>query len=139
MWVHIKLILSNFTKNKETQLGLLGNFEPFFFIQLGNLLHKVGSPGFDMYRQTSNISRNLLGNKIVDHSDVVGVSPVSAAPTTSSFSTLASMDWAKTTARLDEKHLIFVIWSILYWRFDSKLYSVSDLQLLFHYCPLEMP
>ena len=29
----------------------------------------------------------LVGNKIVDHSDVVGASSVGAAPTTSSFST----------------------------------------------------
>ena len=35
----------------------------------------------------SNISCILVGNKIVDHSDVVGASPVGAAPTTSSFST----------------------------------------------------
>ena len=28
------------------------------------------------YRQTSNIRRALVGNKIVDHSDVVGASPV---------------------------------------------------------------
>ena len=39
------------------------------------------------YRKTSNIARTLVGNKIVDHSDVVGASPVGAAPTTSSFST----------------------------------------------------
>ena len=39
------------------------------------------------YHKTSNIRRTLLGNKIVDHSDVVGASPVGAAPTTSSFST----------------------------------------------------
>ena len=40
------------------------------------------------YRQKSNISRTLVGNKIViDHSDEVGASPVGAAPTTSSFST----------------------------------------------------
>ena len=38
------------------------------------------------YRKTSNIRRTLVGNKIVDHSDVVGASPVGAAPTTSSFS-----------------------------------------------------
>ena len=31
--------------------------------------------------------KTLLGNKIADHSDVVGASPVGAAPTTSSFST----------------------------------------------------
>ena len=28
------------------------------------------------YRQVSNIRRTLVGNKIVDHSDVVGASPV---------------------------------------------------------------
>ena len=39
------------------------------------------------YCKTSNISRILVGNKIVDNSDVVGASPVGAAPTTSSFST----------------------------------------------------
>ena len=46
------------------------------------------------YRKTSDISRTLEGNKIVDNSDVVGASPIGAAPTTSSFSTLhlASMD-----------------------------------------------
>ena len=40
-----------------------------------------------IYRQTSNITPTLVGNEIVDHSDVVGASPVGAAPTTSSFST----------------------------------------------------
>ena len=39
------------------------------------------------YRQISNRRRILVGNKIVDHSDVVGALPVGAAPTTSSFST----------------------------------------------------
>ena len=39
------------------------------------------------YHKTSNIRRTLLGNKIVDHSDVVGASPAGAAPTTSSFPT----------------------------------------------------
>ena len=39
------------------------------------------------YRKVSNIRRTLVGNKIVDHSDVVGASPVGAAPTTPSFST----------------------------------------------------
>ena len=40
-----------------------------------------------LYWQTSNIRHSLVGNKIVDHSDVVGASPVGAVPTTSSFST----------------------------------------------------
>ena len=57
-----------------------------------------------------------MGNKIVDHSDVVAASPVGAAPTTSSFSTehLDSVDCAKTTARRDKKHLSCGIWCDLY-------------------------
>ena len=41
----------------------------------------------NIYCQVSNIRRTLIGNKIVDHSDVVGASPEPDAPTTSSFST----------------------------------------------------
>ena len=40
-----------------------------------------------LHRQTSNIRRDLVGNKIADQPDVVGISPVGAAPTTSSFVT----------------------------------------------------
>ena len=47
--------------------------------------HSLSS--FLNYRKTYNISRTFVGNKIVDNSDVVGASPVGAAPTTSSFST----------------------------------------------------
>ena len=61
------------------------------------------------YPHTSNIYCTLLGNKIVDHSDAVGVSPVGAAPTTSS-----KMEWTKTTARREEKHLDFGIWCVLH-------------------------
>ena len=39
------------------------------------------------YRQTPKKGQTLEGNKIVDHSNVVGASPVGTAPTTSSFST----------------------------------------------------
>ena len=82
----------------------MGYFEPYIYWK------------FDGYRQVSNISRTLVGNLIVDHSDVVGVSPVGAAPTASSFSTehLASTYWTKTTASQDEKRLSFGIWSVLY-------------------------
>ena len=68
------------------------------------------------YRKTSNIRRTLGGRKIVDHSDVVGASPVGAAPTTSSFSTwhLASRDSAKAAARQYENILSFGIWYALY-------------------------
>ena len=47
----------------------------------------TNKPDKTNYRQVSNMRRTLVGNKIVDHSDVVGASPVGAAPTTSSFST----------------------------------------------------
>ena len=72
------------------------------------------------YSKTSNIS-HTLGNKIVDHSDVVGASPVGAAPTTSSFSSwhLASRDSAKKAARQCENLLSVGIWCVLYletWR-----------------------
>ena len=40
-----------------------------------------------IYRKVSNIRRTRVGKKNVDHSDIVGASPVGAAPTTSSFST----------------------------------------------------
>ena len=71
---------------------------------------------WSIYRQTSNIRCTLVGNKIVDHSDVAGASPIGDAPTTSSFSTehLVSMDWAKTTASTDENNLSFGIWCVLY-------------------------
>ena len=51
------------------------------------MLVRSSQLGNDIYRQFSNIRCTLVGNKIVDHSDVVGASPVGAAPTTSSFPT----------------------------------------------------
>ena len=78
-----------------------------------------------IYRQTSDKSHILVGKKIVDPSNVVGASPVSAAPITSSFATwnLASMDWAKATTRRDEKHLSFWIWCVWYKRFDGNPFT----------------
>ena len=76
------------------------NFDVFFFASLQMVLKK--NSGFavslsrhdthvtSLYgicRKVSNIRRTLVGNKNVDHSDVVGASPVGAARTTSSFST----------------------------------------------------
>ena len=68
------------------------------------------------YCKTCNIRPTLVGNKIVDHSDVVGASPVGAAPTTSSFSTkhLASRDSEKTAARQYKNLLSVEIWCVLY-------------------------
>ena len=45
------------------------------------------------YPQTSNISCTLVGNNIDDHSDVVGASPVGAAPITLSFLTKHLFQW----------------------------------------------
>ena len=70
----------------------------------------------NIYRQASNISRSLVVNKLVNHSNVVEASPVGAALTTTSFSTehRASMDWAKTTAKRDGKQLNGGMWCDLY-------------------------
>ena len=62
------------------------------------------------YHQTSNISRTLVGNRIVDHSYVVGASlehRLSAVLRMHRHSRLhtTSIDCSKTTARRDEKHL----------------------------------
>ena len=52
------------------------------------------------YYHTYNVSGTLVGNKIVDHCDVVGASPVGAAPITSSFK--------------------FGIWCDLHYMFDGS-------------------
>ena len=67
----------------------------YIAISYGYISHNHGHYGYlsrtktiisHEYCKTSNI-RHTLGNKIVDHSDVVGASPVGADPTASSFST----------------------------------------------------
>ena len=94
-------------KKKTSKVGLMVNTNP--------------SPSeADTFRanycQTSIISRIIVDNKFVDHSDSVEASPVGATPTTCSFSTqhLSSMDWTKTTARRDEEHFSFGIWCNFY-------------------------
>ena len=63
------------------------------------------------YRQTFDLNHALTGNKIVEHTDIVGAWPVGAVPTTCSFSTehLASVDWKKKTTRRGDKYLSFGI------------------------------
>ena len=82
-----------------------------------------------VYTQTSNISRSLVGNNIVDHSDVVGASPIGVAPTTSSFSTirLASIDWTKTTTRRDEIHSNLGIWCVYTRGFTAQHYKYHSI------------
>ena len=59
-----------------------------------SLICPVSQHGFTQkkYRQTSNVKRVLVGNKIVYHPAVVGSSAVGAAPTTFSTHQLASID-----------------------------------------------
>ena len=76
------------------------------------------------YCQTSNISHTLVSNKTVDHSDVVGASPVSAAPTTSSFLTehLTSMDCTKDNCKARQE--TFKFW-------DLCVSYIRDLMILY--------
>ena len=97
VWVFRRIILIIVGRHHLKYVAILRSM-PFAFRYM---LYK------NTYRQTFNISRTLLSNTTVDHSDVVGAPPVSAAPTASSFSTwhIVSMDWAKPSSRRDEKHL----------------------------------
>ena len=61
-----------------------------------------------VYRKVSNIRRTLVSNKIVYHSDVVGASPVGAAPTTSSFSTNTWLQLIGQWRRQDETRNVYV-------------------------------
>ena len=56
-------------------------------IQTSAVVNKVSRLHEGNYRKISNIGRTLVGNEIVDHSDVIRASHVGVAPTTSSFST----------------------------------------------------
>ena len=118
-------VIVNFPEDK--QQGLVGFTEQWWFditliLTLKGCVNNLEKKPTNIYQctndycQTSNISHTLQGNDIGDHSDVVGASPVGAAPTTSSFSTghPASTDWAKTTARREENHFIYGIWCSLY-------------------------
>ena len=77
------------------------------------------------YRQLSNIIRTLVGNTIVDHLDVVGASPVGAAPTASSFSTqhLATIGSDKRNRKT--KRGTFKVWDLVrlileVWRYFAS-------------------
>ena len=74
----------------HNQIGNM-NYYPLFRVRLWNKVYmrcmSLYCYGHIKYRKTSNIRHTIVGNKIVYHSDVVGASPVCAAPTTSSFST----------------------------------------------------
>ena len=65
-----------------------GGFADRWIEDMDGWLHSIWNNRCDLlYPPTSDISRTVLGYEIADHSDVVGASPVDAAPNTSSFST----------------------------------------------------
>ena len=66
---------------------------------------------YEIYRQISNIRRTLVGNKIIDHSDVVGASPVGAAATTSSFSTCSFNGLGKHNCKTRQE--TFKFWDLV--------------------------
>ena len=75
-------------RNQRMSEKIMGVANPLVSLLLsGSSFHSGNAVCTFWYRQVSNIRRTLVGNKITDHSDVVGASPVGAAPTTSSFST----------------------------------------------------
>ena len=96
----IKYVADTRPTSVGQQKALLQKFEAFKRDyeagqeELSKIINTFSSRQRWVYRQVSNTKRTLVGYKIVDHSDVVGASPVGAAPTTSSFSTwhLASLD-----------------------------------------------
>ena len=90
--IHLRsgIMIVVISPSERSEMGILGMKENSchcdcnrYFIATDRMLKKIAGN----YRQVSNIRRTLVGYKIVDHSDVVGASPVGAAPTTSSFST----------------------------------------------------
>ena len=74
---------------KFVPVGLINNITALVQVILNQAIVWTNDGLFywHMYRQVSNIKGTLVGNEMVDHSDVVGATPVGAAPTMSSFST----------------------------------------------------
>ena len=84
------------------------------------------------YCQISNISRTLVGNKFVDHSDVVVASPVSATPTTSSFQLNTWLQWIEQRQLQDETRNIFKFWDLLclileIWQYVNTIVAAKQL------------
>ena len=51
-------------------------------------MHRISIPDTSLkITERKTVKHTLVGDKIVDHSDVVGASTIGVAPTTSSFST----------------------------------------------------
>ena len=86
------------------------------------------------YCQTSNISHTLVGNNIVDHSDVVGALPVGTAPTTSFLN--LTPQWIEQRQLQDEATIIKVLWfGVPYiWDFTVMLFVVEYVSFMSMWC-----
>ena len=99
VWISIKISLRFLPKGPINNIPALVQImawrrpgdkplsEPMLVILLTHIYASLCLNELRYYHQTSNISCSWLGDNKVDHSDVVGASPVSAAPTTSAFLT----------------------------------------------------
>ena len=102
------------------------------------------------YHQISNARRTLADNKIVHHSDVAGASPVSADPTTSSFSTSNKLRkdncktrretfkfWNLVRLILDISRYLFIIWTLWKTSYRGSTYGpVAQLRHHFIMSPM---
>ena len=71
-------------KSEVPRSGTMIAFGPHISVVWGTYLDLIR---LSAYRQTNNISRTLVGNKIVYHADVDEASPIDAAPISSLLST----------------------------------------------------
>ena len=111
----VKTLNTSYRRNSRA-LSHVSGLDLYKIIYLSNfqiikiLLKFIGLTGIYSYLKVSNIRRTLVGNKIVDHSDVVGASPVGAAPTTSSFSKLNTwLQWIGQRQQQGETRNIYVL------------------------------
>ena len=82
-------------------------------------------------RKTSDIRHNLVGNQIVDHSDVVGASLVGAAPTTSSRGWVGCevFLWWAPPAKREDHHGVSSGWNSVWHRSNTGLSSTQYEQI----------
>ena len=115
-FLNCQVIVKNSLRNKWWNDQLFGTyFLHENFSDIHTVLTKVA---FITYHQPSNISCILAGNKIVNHSDVVGASFICPAPT-SSFSTSTPGFKRLHKDKCKMKQETFKFWCVLYLRFDS--------------------
>ena len=81
------------------------------------------------YRQTFNISLILLGNYIVDHSDVVGATPVGANKSYSDYILILDLtpgfDGLSGKDKCKMRQETFKFWDLVRLILETRLYTVK--------------